>query len=90
MARILNRPVMVRVGRDGRPTAVRWPHTWHGVGTVRDEWVYRLPWWQTSFLERDPGESGEDVQFYRLQRTDGALMELCHSRAGWRLYREFD
>lgn len=90
VTRIVNRPIMVRVGRDGRPSALRWPQTWHSVATVLDEWVYRKPWWETSFLVRDPGEGGEDVSFYRVACADGRVLEVCLSRDGWRLYREFD
>lgn len=79
MTRILNRPLMVRVGRDRRPTAFCWPQTWHGVVGILDEWVYRQPWWETSFLDRDPGDTGADVRFYRVACGDRAVVELCRS-----------
>jgi hypothetical protein len=90
MSRLLNRAILVRVGRDGRPSAFRWPaQRWRGVAEVLEEWVYRAPWWDAALREQDPAQA-EDTVFFRVLTGDGAVVELAASPGGWRLYREFD
>lgn len=90
MSRILRRVVTVSTGRRGRPLAYRYGGGWHRVGEVLDEWVYRLPWWERSLLDEDPGEAPERV-CYRVKSEEGELVELQRWEDGlWRLYRTFD
>ncbi len=91
MSRLLRRAVTVATGRHGRPLAYRSGRLWCHVAEVLDEWIYREPWWERSFLEEDPGCAPER-RVFRIRAQDGALAELEHRSANgiWRLYRTFD
>ncbi len=91
MSRLVNRPVVVAEHRHGRPLAYRLGRRWLHVVEILEEWVYREPWWERSFLDGTPGAAPERT-FYRVRLRDGAVVELQRrSEDGrWRLYRTFD
>lgn len=91
MSRLLRRAITVSTGRHGRPLAYRSGRRWCPVAEVLDEWVYREPWWERSFLEEDPGCAPER-RVFRVRAEDGGLAELEHrsENGAWRLYRTFD
>lgn len=72
----------MEVGPGGRPLSFRWRGLLRRVARTADVWKDVGCWWE--------GE-GEKV-FYRLETTDGRLLELYLDRmAGkWYLYRVYD
>lgn len=83
MSRIVNRPIQVRRGSDGRPIGFLWHGRWWRVGEILEEWVYRPPWWD--------GQSTSERYFYRVLAEGGGAFELLLEVGGSaRLYREFD
>jgi len=91
VSRIVNRMVAVATGRHGRPLAYQRERRWLHVAEVLEEWIYREPWWERSFLDERPGEAPERA-FYRVRLEGGGVVELLRrSEDGtWRLYRAFD
>jgi hypothetical protein len=91
VSRLERRPVAVAADPRGRPVALRQGRTWRRVAEVLEEWVYREPWWERSFLDGTPGAAPERL-FYRVRLQDGAVVEL--QRRGedgrWLLHRTFD
>ena len=86
VTRILDRPVEVRAGADGRPSAFRWRGRWLRVAEVLEEWVYRRPWWKVGDADADAERS-----FYRVRTETGGVFELAVAASGAaRLHRAFD
>ena len=91
MSRLERRSVAVAAGPQGRPLRLRLGQRWRRVAEVLEEWVYREPWWERSFLDEAPGAAPEHT-FYRVRLEDGAVVEL-QRRGGdgrWLLHRTFD
>lgn len=83
MSRLLDRPVPVRIGDDGRPLAFLWQGRWQPVEEVLEEWVYRTPWW-------DGTPAGERT-FHRVRTAAGGLFDLSTGPGGGaRVHRAFD
>jgi len=90
MSHIVNRPVAVKVGEDGRPTAFRWAGRWQWVAEVLEEWVYRQPWWELPIWGDAPGREAESA-FFRVRVEAGGVFEVALDPGGaGRLYRVFD
>ena len=83
MSKLIDDPLKeVEVDRAGRPRSFRWRGGLLRVARTAEVWKDVGCWWE--------GE-GEKV-FYRLETTDGRLLEVYLERpAGiWRLYRVYD
>ena len=90
MSHVVNRPVDVRLGEDGRPIAFRWVGRWQQVAEILEEWVYRQPWWEAPLWGDAPGR-GPQSTFFRVRVEAGGVFEVAVDQGGsGRLYRVFD
>jgi hypothetical protein len=87
MTRILDQPVELRTGPDGRPAAFRWGRRWRRVAEVLEEWVYQEAWWERG---EPPGRSPQR-SFFRVRTEEGGVFELALGPGGAAsVYRAFD
>lgn len=78
MAHVVDRPIQVRCGRDGRPQAFRWQGRWLWIDQLLDEWVYQVPWWR----QQGPAGAAPDRTFYRVCTKSGGVYELAEEDDG--------
>ncbi|BAD40872.1 DUF6504 family protein [Symbiobacterium thermophilum] len=82
MSRILNRPVDVTTGPDGRPAAFRFAGGRERVCAVLDTWMETGRWW-----EQEP-----ELIAYRVETESGGVFELnfIPREQRWLLYKAYD
>lgn len=82
MARIVDRPVSVRAGREGEPLAFTFRRRVHRVAAILDRWEEVGEWWE------DPVER----TVYRVRTPGGGMFELEYRQpeGRWYLYKAYD
>lgn len=82
VSRILNRPVEVTAGPDGRPAAFRFAGGQERVCAVLDTWMETGRWW-----EQEPA-----LIAYRVATESGGVFELnfIPQERRWLLYKAYD
>lgn len=81
MARLIGRPVTVRLAADGAPQAFH-HKVWHRVAQVLDSWREVGQWW----------DQEQETITYRVTTERGGVFELTHLPAEqrWVLYKSYD
>lgn len=82
MSRLVDRPVHVRVGRQGDPLAFTYRRRTYRVTAVLDRWEEVGEWWEAP-VERT---------VYRVLADGGGIFELERRRpeGRWYLYKAYD